>query len=436
MKNYGSKGNCQQKLRGVHGRGIRWVMVCAAMVAGGLIASQAAAQGVLSFSPTSMNFGSVNDGTTKTLLMKIINTGRASVTISKETVSGSAFIVSGLTTPVTIAVGAYALVTLKFAPQTPGTFSGYLAITSNASNSSFRYAMTGTGVTAALTATPSGASFGSVPLGITNSQTVQLNNTGASSVTISSTSVTGKGFALRGITAPLVVGAGRTVSATLSFAPTVTGYVAGSVAIVSNASDETLTMTVSGTGVADTRTITETPTSLSFGNENVGASNTLPVTLKNTGNSTVTLSGITISGTGITTTGGTSGTTIAPGQSTTVDVTFGPKVAGLVSGSVKVASNATNSPATIVVSGDGVASTTHSVTLNWEASTSTGIAGYYVYRAVGTGGYSTLVTSPVSGLKFTDTGVTTGTTYRYVVTAADTAGAESPYSAAVTVTVP
>ena len=295
--------------------------------------------------------------------------------------------------------------------------------------------MTGTGVAPALRATPSSASFGSVPLGMTNSLTVQLTNTGALTVTISSVTVGGKGFALHGITTPLVLTGGKAVNATLTFAPTVTGFVAGSISIASNATNKTLTVTMSGAGVADTRTIAATPTSLSFGNENLGRSNTLPVTLKNTGNSGVTLSGVTISGTGIATSA-VSGTTIAAGQTTTLNVTFEPKTAGTVSGSVKVASNATNSPATIAVSGDGIAATTHSVELSWTASTSAGIVGYNVYRAIGTGGYSKLDSSIVTGLKYTDVTVTAGTTYKYVVTAVDSLGRESAFSLPIAATVP
>jgi len=212
--------------------------------------------------------------------------------------------------------------------------------------------------------------------------------------------------------------------------------VEGTIWIAGTATNDPLTMTVNGTGVTATRTISATPTSLSFGNENVGSSNTLPITLKNTGNSSVTLSRIAVSGAGITTTGGASGATLAAGQSATVDVTFAPMTAGSVNGSVKLTSNATDSPTTITVSGDGIASTTHSVSLSWVASTMSGIAGYYVYRAAGTGGYSRLVTSVVSGLKYTDAAVTAATTYQYVVTAVSTAGTESAYSGAVTVTIP
>lgn len=287
-----------------------------------------------------------------------------------------------------------------------------------------------------LTATPSSASFGSVPIGTKNSQTIQLKNTGTASVTILSTSVSVRAFALSGITTPLILAAGKIVNITLSYAPTGAGYVAGSISIVNNAENKTLTITVSGTGVAQTRTLTATPTTLSFGNENVGSSNTLPVTLKNTGNSSVTLSGITITGAGFSETGGTSGSTIAPGQSATVNVTFAPKTSGSISGSMKVTSNATDSPEAIGVSGDGVASTKHSVALSWDASKSEGIVGYNVYRATASVGYTKLTTSLVSGLKYTDTAVVNGMAYEYAVTAVNSGGHESHYSAPIQVTVP
>lgn len=410
-------------------------MVFATLLTGLLTASRAAAQGLVIFSPTSASFGSINEGSSKTLSMTIWNDGRAALTITKQTVSGSAFSVSGLSVPKTIQPATSITVTLKFAPATSGAFSGYLALTSNASNSPVSLAMTGTGLAPALRATPPSGSFGSVPLGTTNSQTVQLTNVGAVTVTISSISVAGKGFAVHGITTPLVVAGGKTANATLTFDPTASGYVAGTVSIASNATNKTLTMTVSGTGVADTRTIAAAPTSVSFGSENLGQSNTLPVTLRNTGNSSVTLSGVTISGTGITTSA-VSGTKIAPGQTTTLNVTFAPKTAGTVSGSAKVVSNATNSPATISVRGDGIAPTTHSVELSWAASTSAGIVGYNVYRATETGAYGKLDSSLVTGLKYTDATVAAGTTYKYVVTAVDTLGLESTFSEAITAAVP
>ncbi|MGB4786353.1 MAG: DUF4082 domain-containing protein [Candidatus Acidiferrum sp.] len=99
------------------------------------------------------------------------------------------------------------------------------------------------------------------------------------------------------------------------------------------------------------------PASLSFGDVNTSASSTLPVTLTNSGNSDVAISNITVSGAGFNASGVPAGTTLTPGQTTTLNVTFAPAATGSVTGSVTATSNATNSPTTISLSGNGVQQT-------------------------------------------------------------------------------
>jgi hypothetical protein len=117
--------------------------------------------------------------------------------------------------------------------------------------------------------------------------------------------------------------------------------------------------------------------SLSFGNTGLANSTQKNVTLTNTGSSSVTISGVSVSGAGFTA-GGASGLIVSPSQSTTVHATFTPFTIGSYTGSLTITSNAQNSPAKIVMSGTGVASSTHSVALSWIASTSV-VAGYNVY---------------------------------------------------------
>src|SRR5580704_2602734 len=102
MRNHGPNTNLHEKLRDVGGRFVRLLLVIATMLAGGMAANQVAAQGLVVFSPTSASFGNVNEGSSKTLSMTIWNDGREALTITKETVSGNAFSVSGLTVPTTI----------------------------------------------------------------------------------------------------------------------------------------------------------------------------------------------------------------------------------------------------------------------------------------------------------------------------------------------
>jgi hypothetical protein len=70
----------------------------------------------------------------------------------------------------------------------------------------------------------------------------------------------------------------------------------------------------------------------------------------------------------------------------------------------------------------------HSVSLAWDASTST-VAGYNVYRStVSNSGFVKLNASPLSKLTYTDGSVSSGTTYFYVATAVDSGGDESANS--------
>jgi fibronectin type 3 domain-containing protein len=115
---------------------------------------------------------------------------------------------------------------------------------------------------------------------------------------------------------------------------------------------------------------------------------------------------------------------------------FAPAAAGAVTGKVSVASNATNSPDTIALSGTGVAAVSHSVGLSWSASTST-VVGYNAYSSAQSGGpYTKLTGAPVAATSYTDSAVQAGQTYFFVVTAVDSSNAESAFSAEVSALIP
>jgi len=87
-----------------------------------------------------------------------------------------------------------------------------------------------------------------------------------------------------------------------------------------------------------------------------GSSSQLAV-LTNTGNSTVNISQVVVSGAGFTAGGFAVPLALPAGQSATLTVSFSPTIAGGVTGSVTIVSNATNSPTTIALSGTGTAQT-------------------------------------------------------------------------------
>ncbi len=158
---------------------------------------------------------------------------------------------------------------------------------------------------------------------------------------------------------------------------------------------------------------------------NLGSNSLLSASLTNTGNSNVTISSLTISGAGFSASGVTSGTTLTPNQAVTLSVTFAPASAGSLTGSVSVVSNATNSPATIALSGTGVQLIAHSAALSWTASTSV-VTGYNIYRGTVSGGpYAKLNSSLIALTTYTDSTVQSGQTYFYIVTAVDASNALS-----------
>jgi hypothetical protein len=199
-----------------------------------------------------------------------------------------------------------------------------------------------------------------------------------------------------------------------------------------NSSAATLTVNT----VATTLLLNLSPSVLSFGNVVVASSSTKTVTLSNPGTSNISISSTSISGAGFSVSGVPSGTILKGGQTATLSVAFSPAATGTVAGSVTIFSTATNSTATIILSGSGTAVIQHSVTLSWSPSSSS-VVGYNVYSSTVSGGpYSKLNASPVPTPTFTDTTVQAGKTYYYVVTSVDANNVESAHSNQATAIVP
>jgi hypothetical protein len=219
--------------------------------------------------------------------------------------------------------------------------------------------------------------------------------------------------------------AATTASSGQQFSVTVSN---GAGSVTSNAAN----LTVNGA----TLVLTASTASLNFSSVNIGSNSSLPVIFTNGGNSSVTISNVTISGAGYTASGVSSGQIVAPGHTATLNVTFAPAGTGSLPGKVTVTSNATNSPASITLSGTGVQSVSHSVALTWTSSVSL-VSGYNAYRSTVSGGpYTKLNSTPVAPTTYTDTAVQAGQTYFYVATSVDSSGIESADSTEVSAIVP
>jgi hypothetical protein len=78
----------------------------------------------------------------------------------------------------------------------------------------------------------------------------------------------------------------------------------------------------------------------------------------------------------------------------------------------------------------------HSVTLSWNASPSSDVIGYYVYRSTSSTGPYARLTSALVGSDYTDGSVLSGATYYYVTTAVSSSNQESGYSNQATAVIP
>jgi len=313
--------------------------------------------------------------------------------------------------------------------------SGCIGLTS-ASKPSSSQQSTPAAAAAGLSIAPASVSFGSVALGEAASQSVTITNGGGSNVTVTQASTTAAGVTVTGISFPLTIAAGNQATFNVIFSPKAPGALSGNVAVLSSVSSSPSTVSLSGTGMAATAVLTTSTSSLSFGNVVVGNSSGLSVTLTNAGNSNVTVSNVSVSGAHFSESGVSTGLVLAPGQSATLDATFSPVATGSLSGSVTVASNATNSPASISLSGAGTQTVSHSVALTWIPSAST-VAGYNVYRSQVSGGpYTKLTSSLVAADSYTDSSVQSGLTYYYVATSVTSSGVESADSTQTSATIP
>jgi len=183
-----------------------------------------------------------------------------------------------------------------------------------------------------LTANSMSVSFGSVAVGSSGLQPMTLTNSATASITISSASASGTGFSITGLATPMTLSVGQSIGFSASFTPSSAGNASGSISIVSDAPGSPMTIALSGTGTQLQWSII--PTSLNFGNVNVGSNSSQNITLINSGTAALTISSATLSGQGFSISGLALPQTVAPGASATFGAQFAPAAAGSNSGSI------------------------------------------------------------------------------------------------------
>jgi len=398
----------------------------------------------ISASPSAMNFGSVAVGSKATLSGALINSSTGDVTVRGVSVNGTSFAFGGLAFPVTIAPGQSVTFSETFAPSTMGTVSGSFdftlkpAMNQKGSRGVFKasVALSGTGTAAAtgqLSANPSSLAFGTVVLGASSSQYQTVTNSGSASVSISQAAVSSAAFSVSGLSLPQTLASGQSLTFSVAFTPQTSGTTSGNLTLTSNATNSSLGIALSGSA-SSAGQLSVNPGNIDFGSVMVGQSATRTGTMTASGSS-VTISSASPSTAEFALSGLALPLTLNASQSVSYNVTFTPQASGSTSANLVFASNAATSAVTEALSGTGAAAPTHSVDLSWDASSA--VAGYNVYRGSQSSGPFAKVNSTLDATTtYTDTSVQAGSTYYYVATSVDGAGAESAFSAVVSASIP
>ncbi|HLG98166.1 MAG TPA: choice-of-anchor D domain-containing protein [Bryobacteraceae bacterium] len=183
--------------------------------------------GTISFPDTGLNGNS-------SLNLRITNTGNSPGQVAAVTVSGASFQrTDKFPLPTTVPAGGVVILTLAFAPVDVGPQTGTLIIDSALFN------LQGNGIGSRLsyvfrvgsTSTPLSnngtASFPNTTVGSQSTASLDVTNTGNADGTISSLSSSGASFHPSFPSLPATVGAGKTLSIPIVFAPTAVGPVTG-----------------------------------------------------------------------------------------------------------------------------------------------------------------------------------------------------------------
>ncbi len=174
-----------------------------------------------------------------------------------------------------------------------------------------------------------------------------------------------------------------------------------------------------------------TPSTLAVGSTVAGTSTTASASLSASGAS-VTITAANSSNSQFSVSGLSLPVTIDAGKSLPFTVTFSPSAAGAANATLTFSSNAQPATTSEALTGSGTAAPTHTVNLSWNASTSSNISGYNIYRAVyatsSCGSFAKINPTLNTGTLYTDSAVTDGTSYCYATTAVNASNEESGYS--------
>jgi len=310
----------------------------------------------LSISPPSFAFANQAVGTTSSSqTATLTNVGAAGLIVTTVVAAGNFAESDTCVSSSPIAANGTCSVNVTFTPTAPGTRTGSLTITDNATIRPQTVQLTGTGVGPAASLSPVSLWFGNQLDGTTSAaETALLWNTGNVTLNITNVSIAGTNsgdFSQTNNCGPSL-SPSATCAISLTFTPAAAGSRNGTLTITDNANPATQTVGLAGIGTVPV--VSLSPTSLTFPAQPVGTSSSPQgITLSNTGSAALTIAGMAASGDFSQT--NTCGSSLATSASCAISVTFTPTAAGSRSGVLTITDNASPGTQTVGLTGMGTA---------------------------------------------------------------------------------
>jgi hypothetical protein len=226
-----------------------WILVTALLC---WVASASVWAQELQCSPCGNGFGKVNIGTSSTFTFELRNAGTKTLNITSKSESNHAFSLGTFPTPMKIAPGAKVPLTVTFSPAEKGYTNGNITVLSNDPDSPLYLHVQGVGVypdEPQLQVSPASLNFPNTTVGSTATLSATLTAMNAA-VTISSDQSTSSEFAIVGLTPPVTIPAGQSISVTIQFTPNSSGQAVAKAGFVSTALNSPTVAPLTGTGAA------------------------------------------------------------------------------------------------------------------------------------------------------------------------------------------
>jgi hypothetical protein len=214
------------------------------------------AQPTATLTPSTYNYGTINEGSNKSETFTLKNTSTSSYTldITSTTITGTNkadFIITANTCSTTLAKGATCTITVEFKPSTAGAESATLSVADNTAAGSTTAALSGTGN--AVTFTPATHNYGTIKVGTSKAQVYTLANISSPAFTVTITSIAVSGtnaadFVITTNTCGSTLAQGASCAVTVTFTPSIVGAESATLTVTDNSGTGTITSAMSGTG--------------------------------------------------------------------------------------------------------------------------------------------------------------------------------------------